>query len=59
MPSRDVTERKTVGVHSRGHCGLLCGWEPLCQGFEATTINKTTLCSMAMGTVDASSADGN
>ena len=57
MPSRDVTERKTLKVRSRGHCGLLCDQERLCQGFETTAINQTTLCHMAMDAVDSSPVD--
>ena len=59
MPSGDVTERQTVKGRSRGHCAVLCGWEPCCQGFEATVANKTVLCHMAMGAVDASPLDNN
>ena len=40
-------------VRSRGHCGLLCEWEPFCQGFEATVLGNVTMCHMAMQDVDA------
>ena len=57
MPSRDVAERKTVAVHTRGQCALLCNVESLCEGFEMTVMDITMLCHMAMGNVDASPVD--
>ena len=59
MPSRDITERQIVMGRSRGHCAVLCGWEPLCQGFDSAVVNKTMLCHLAVGEVDASPLDKN
>ena len=53
MPSRDVAERKTVVIHTRVQCALLCNVER----FEMTVMDITVLCHMAMGNVDASPLD--
>ena len=59
MPSRDVTERQTVKGRSRGHCAVLCGWDPICKGFDIHAINSTIVCHMAIGDVDAAPVDDN